>query len=474
MPGPLTPTSAQVKPPDSTTASGVSIVRLPATPGQNSATDSRSSTFYFHSVPAATMGVPTAPEAPACNHGTMSGAALKKLAAASVPAALFTTGLLLLATGLLSRDSALELAARTAPILLFVAAMTIVTELADNAGLFSFLTARLARAGARTGQSGARLGRVIFLWLLVVALAALSTVFLSLDTTAVLVTPVVVALARHARIHPLPFALTTVWLANTASLLLPVSNLSNLLAQQQMGVAPVEFARLLWAPALVGLLAPLAFLFVIFRRDLRGRYAAPQVPEVVDKRLLLLSGATVALLLPALVSGIPVAIPAVAAAVFLVLVFVLRNRSALRWRMVPFQPLLLAMGLFLLVATLHDHGLGAALARFSGSGNDFLSLLRLSGLGVLSANAVNNLPAYLALEPVAGSQLRLAALLIGVNLGPLLAPWASLATLLWHSRLKSMGITISWTGYALAGLGLLAVLIPGAVLALWLTAGMPG
>ena len=65
----------------------------------------------------------------------MSSAALKKLLAASFPAALCLLGLAMVATGLLGRASALELAARTVPILLFVAAMTVVTELADDAGL---------------------------------------------------------------------------------------------------------------------------------------------------------------------------------------------------------------------------------------------------------------------------------------------------------------------------------------------------
>lgn len=398
---------------------------------------------------------------------------MKKLAAASLPAALFAAGLVLLATGVLGRESALELALRTVPILLFVTAMTIVTELADKAGLFGFITARLARFGTRQPTKGPRLGRVLALWLLVVVLATLSTVFLSLDTTAVLVTPVVVSLARHARIHPLPFALTTVWLANTASLLLPVSNLTNLLAQHQLNVTPLGFAQLLWAPAAVGIVLPLGLLLLIFRTDLRGTYPAPEISAVADRRLLIVSGVTVALLLPALVSGIPVAVPAGIAALFLLLVFVIRRRQALRWSMVPLQPLLLTMGLFLVVAALHDQGLATSLARIAGSGDGFLSLLQLAALGVVSANGINNLPAYLALEPVADSPLRLAALLIGVNLGPLISPWASLATLLWHSRLRAMGITISWRGYALAGLVLVLVLIPLSVLALWASVGFP-
>uniref|UniRef100_UPI003013C750 ArsB/NhaD family transporter n=1 Tax=Methylobacterium nigriterrae TaxID=3127512 RepID=UPI003013C750 len=65
---------------------------------------------------------------------------------------------------------------------------------------------------------------------------------------------------------------------------------------------------------------------------------------------------------------------------------------------------------------------------------------------------VNTLPAYRALEPVAGNPLRIAALLIGVNAGPLITPWASLATLLWHERLKALDVGLSWRRYVLLGL----------------------
>ena len=412
--------------------------------------------------------------------------AMTKALAAAVPAALFVAGLVLLAAGLLTPASAVELASRTVPILVFVVAMTVVTGLADSAGLFTAVTARLAGARRASHPGSTPACRVWVLWLLVVALATVGTVFLSLDTTAVLVTAVVVSLARHARIPPLPFALTTVWLANTASLLLPVSNLTNLLAQHLLGVSPWGFAQLLWAPAAVGVAVPAVFLLLMFRTELRGSFPRPDVPAVKDKGLLAFSAVTVAVLLPLLVSGLPVWIPASVTAVFLLAVFLLRHGTslvwgtakgaawAMGWRMLPVQPLLLAMGLFLIIQTLHDHGLGTLLARASGTGEGFTALLQLAGLGALSANAVNNLPAYLALEPAAGSPLRLAALLIGVNLGPLVSPWASLATLLWHSRLRAMGINISWRGYMLAGAAVVVVLLPLSVLALWLSAGMPG
>jgi arsenical pump membrane protein len=106
-------------------------------------------------------------------------------------------------------------------VLVFLIAITVVAEIADGAGVFDIAGHWAARVGH---------GRTWLLWLLIVGLSCLSTIVLSLDTTAVLLTPVVIAVARQLQLNPLPFAMTTVWLANTASLLLPVSNLTNLLA----------------------------------------------------------------------------------------------------------------------------------------------------------------------------------------------------------------------------------------------------
>ncbi|HKU02269.1 MAG TPA: SLC13 family permease [Arthrobacter sp.] len=380
-----------------------------------------------------------------------------------LPGATLAAGVATLAFGVLPLPAFGDLATRTIPILAFVLAMSLVTELVDEAGLFRVVTDRLAALGR---------GRVFLLWLLVVAVATVSTVFLSLDTTAVLVTPVVVLLAVHARIPPLPFALTSIWLANTASLLLPVSNLTNLLAQDRLGLSPWRFAGLVWAPAVVGLLVPLVLLWLAFRRDLRGTYGPQPARPVRDRTLLKAAAATLLVLLPALVSGLPVQYPALAAAAVLLAVFLRRRPSALRWSMVPWRPLMLTVGLFMLMETLHAHGLTPLLAGVAGTGDSLPALLQLAGLGAGAANAANNLPAYLALEPVAGSPARLAALLIGVNLGPLVTPWASLATLLWHERLRVLNVPIKWGGFAAAGLVAVVLTVPLAVLALWAVSGM--
>lgn len=365
-----------------------------------------------------------------------------------------------IAAGLLPGPALAGLWERIWPILLFVTAMTVVTDLLFAAGVFERIIAASARLAG---------GRTIVLWLVTVVLAVGCTVFFSLDTTAVLLTPLVVLLARRSGLPPLPFAMTIVWLANTASLILPVSNLTNLLVQERLQLTPAAFAGLVYGPAVVGIVVPCAVLLLIFRRQLSGRFS-PAAPRAAEDRVLLLCGyAVLALLVPALVSGIPVAASASVAAGVLLVLFAVRRRSTLTFRLIPVNPLVLALSLFVLVTAAQAQGLDAGIAPVAATGAGLADLLQLAAVGAAGANAVNNLPAYLALEPLAGSPLRLAALLIGANLGPLVTPWGSLATLLWAERLQSLGLSVRWVPFALAGLLVTALTLPAAVVVLWWT-----
>jgi arsenical pump membrane protein len=371
---------------------------------------------------------------------------------------LLLVGAVAVAVGILPLSHLATLFDRVWPILLFVVGITITTELVAEAGVFQFIGRRLARWGR---------GRAVLLWLMVVAFAAVSTVFLSLDTTAVLLTPIVVVLARSAGLNPIPFALTTVWLANTGSLLLPVSNLTNLLAEHKLGgIGTLGFVALTWAPALVAIAVPVVVIAVVYRAALARTYTVDGSEPVADRALFAWAAVVLGLLVPALVSPLPVWVPACAAALVLIAVFAVRRRSALEFSMVPWQLVLFASGLFVVIEAAHSLGLTAALAVLAGEGDSTASLLQLGGVGLASANVVDNLPAYLALEPLADSPARLVALLIGVNAGPLITPWASLATLLWHQRLTKLGLEISWARYAALGLVVAPLTVAASVIAL--------
>ena len=124
---------------------------------------------------------------------------------------------------------------------------------------------------ARTSPRGGGLLRQVFV------IAAVITAVLSLDATVVLLTPVVLVSVRRLRTPVRPYAYATAHLANAASLLLPVSNLTNLLAFHAAKLSFAKFTLLMALPWLAAVAALYAVFRVFFARDLRQ----PPDPEQV-------------------------------------------------------------------------------------------------------------------------------------------------------------------------------------------------
>jgi arsenical pump membrane protein len=363
-------------------------------------------------------------------------------------------GSLTVVTGLLPLDDATGVLRRIAPVLVFLVAMTVLAELADAAELFDVAAVRAARlAGGRTWR----------LYAAVLLLAVVTTVGLSLDTTAVLLTPVMLSLAQRLELDPLPFAFAAVWLANTASMLLPVSNLTNLLAVGSVDLSPAAYAGRMLLPAVVAIALTCVALALWHRRALAGSYTVPARHAAADRPLVLGAAVACLLLVPALLLGIPVAVASSVSAALLAAVFVVRRPSALRSGLVPWRLVLLVIGLFLVVAAAGPHGLDAGLRDAAGSD----SRLRLVATAAVGANVANNLPVYLALDRVVPAD-RLLDVLLGVNLGPLVLPWGSLATLLWLERCRARGVHIRLRTFALSGLLLTPPLLVASTVALHL------
>lgn len=344
--------------------------------------------------------------------------------------------------------------AQVAPVLVFLLTITVVAEIAQLAGVFD-----------ATGVLAARLGRgsVLRLWLGVVVLACAATIVLSLDTTAVLLTPVVLVIASRLGLAPLPFAMTTVWLANTASLLLPVSNLTNLLAVYHLDGGVRAYLALSWRPALAAVAVTVVVLWLLHRRDLRGTYAVPDAEPPADRVLFGAAAAVCLMLGPSFVLGVPPAAASTVAALALLAVLAVRAPGRLREVVVPWRMVLVLAAVFAAVQVALAAGLEGVLREVAGSGTAPSDLLRLAGIGALAANGANNLPAYLALEPVAtGDPVRLMALLIGVGVAPIVTMWASLATLLWRDRCARAGVRIDARRFAVQGL---ALAVPATVVA---------
>ncbi len=351
-------------------------------------------------------------------------------------------GAVVVLTGWLPGDTAQDVAIdRALPVLAFLVAITVLADLSERAGVFDAaarICARLAR------------GSTLRLFLLIAVLGTLTTIGMSLDTTAVLLTPVVLAITDKLGLRPLPFALLVVWLANTGSLLLPVSNLTNLLAIGKLGIHPTEFLARMALPELACVLVTVAYLGLIHHRDLRGGFDPPEHVAPDDPWTFWVCAAACLALAPGVIAGIEPWIVAVPCALVAAGVFAVRAPRALAPDLLPWRIVLLTEGLFLVVSALTLHGGRTLIEHLAGS-STLATVFTAGG----ASNLVNNLPAYLAVESAvpSGQTTQLLGALIGTNAGPLILLWGSLATLLWRERCRARGVQISAVRFGIIGLG---------------------
>jgi arsenical pump membrane protein len=162
-------------------------------------------------------------------------------------------------------------------------------------------------------------------------------------------------------------------------------------------------------------------------------------------------------------------VPTVIAAVTLSAVFWVRHPQQARSLSVPWKMALAVLVLFIVVQALRPLFLDAWMSAALGSGSDGWALTRVAGVGGVAANAVDNLPAFLALQPAADQPSRLVALLVGVNAGAVVTPWGTLATLLWLWRCRMAGVDVSVAGHVLRSLVLAVAVVAACSLTLALT-----
>jgi arsenical pump membrane protein len=306
----------------------------------------------------------------------------------------------------------------------------------------------------------------------VFVLASAITAVLSLDATVVLLTPVVFATASRTGVAAQPYAYASAHLSNTASLLLPVSNLTNLLAFAASGLSFTRFAALMALPWLAAIVAEYAVFRRFFERDLTATAHSPGPSDAPEPPLFAL--VTVACTLAGFAVTSALGVEPVWAA--LAGALVLAGRALVRRRAAPltvvraaapsFLAFVLALGI--VVRAVVDHGLADALRHVLPGGSGLPALLGIAALAAVLANLINNLPAVLVLLPLtapAGPGAVLAVLL-GVNIGPNLTYAGSLATLLWRRIAHGHGHDVELKEFTRLGLlSVPAALVP-AVLAL--------
>jgi arsenical pump membrane protein len=309
----------------------------------------------------------------------------------------------------------------------------------------------------------------------VFAVAALTTAVLSLDATVLLLTPIVFATAARLRVSARPHVYACSHLANSASLLLPVSNLTNLLAFQASHLSFVRFAALMAVPWLAALMVEWVVLTRAFAGELSGGEAtAPGTADVREAGSGLPRYATAVLAatligfgLSSLIGIAPVWIAAAGA-----LALAVRRLPRPAELVGAVQPgfLVFVLGLGVVVRAAGSHGLQSAVDGLVPHSATLPALLAVAALSALLANLVNNLPATLVLLPSVAAAGRdpLLAMLIGVGVGPNLTYVGSLATLLWRRVLHAHDEGTDVAEFTRLGLFSVPSALVAATVALWL------
>ncbi|HEY8287209.1 MAG TPA: ArsB/NhaD family transporter, partial [Chloroflexota bacterium] len=370
---------------------------------------------------------------------------------------------LMLVTGLASLGDLGSVLAGNLPVFAFFLGMMALTRLAEEGLVFD----RMAMAAARLAHGGSRR-----LFLNVFLLGTVISTFLTNDATALILTPVVYALVTRLRLDPLPFAFACTFIADTASMTLPVSNPINIILGQRFPDLTLGgFLHYILLPSLAAIAINIVAFTFIFRRTLAASFTVPtptETPSAEAARafrvavivLLLVALAFVAV---SLSHSSWVGVVAMIGAGVLLLATALQGRlqwrrlaGGISWGVFPF-----IAGMFLLVRGIEHQGathqLGLLLARLAGHGTMQTAVVT-TFFSAIGSNVINNVPMVAVMgsaipsAPGASHPALVYGTLVGCDLGPNLTIVGSLSTLIWLLLLRKRGVEVSSLDYAKLGI----------------------
>ena len=358
-------------------------------------------------------------------------------------------------------------------ILVLFFAMTLMSVFLDEEGFFRYLaSAVLTRAGTDQRK----------LFFLLYAAVSVLTVFTSNDIVVLTFTPFICYFAKHAGIDPLPYLICEFVAANTWSMALIIGNPTNIYLAAGAGIGFAEYLKVMIFPTVMGGIASMGVLWLLFSRRLR----APMEPSESHERIkdkptvtlgiVALGGCILTMVLS---SYIDIAMWLIAAFFCLALYFVAVTELSFRHRglspvrhsllRAPFDVVPFVISMFVLVMGLNKVGVTAQLSAWLLGGGEIFSV----GVGsFLAANLVNNIPMSVLFSSVVSpggvaSLPALYAAVIGSNIGAFFTPLGALAGIMWMALLRQYHVKLSFGKFVLYGAVISVPTLLVSLLGLW-------
>ncbi len=375
------------------------------------------------------------------------------------------------------------------------AAVTIVSTLVmalvlESFGFYQWTTAVLAKYAKGSG---------IRLFWLINLVSFLMTLFFNNDGSILITTPLFALVLKKYQLKPhqkIPYLISGALIATASSAPIGVSNIVNLIALKIIHMDLYMQTAMLFVPAILGLLFLAGLLFLLYKKDLPKKLPPliisfghserpyhplqdPSLPADNKKQLkmmkwiLLFVFLTRISLFIASYFGIPMEYVAVLGS-FILLIwrwYYLKMSPADMITKTPWHIFVFAFTMYIIIYGLNNIGLSELLVKnlqFIVSDNLFNASLIMGGVLTLLSNLFNNHPALMigtialtqmGLDPITVKTVYLANI-VGSDIGSLLLPIGTLATLIWMHILKTEKISIRWSTY----IKTTAVVIPLTVL----------
>ncbi|MCP1424938.1 arsenic transporter [Paenibacillus sp. FSL R7-0198] len=346
----------------------------------------------------------------------------------------------------------------------------------DSIGFFRWIALNMIE---KARGSGFRL-----FWLILL-LCFLMTIFFNNDGSILITTPIIIRICSILRLkmhQQLPYLISGALIATASSAPIGLSNLANLIALQMVGLNLNTYTQMMFVPSMLAIMVMTVLLFYYFRRSIPkvihhfpislqsssgSGYHPLQTTESENKVDWWLFRVCIGIVVfiragyfLAEQVGIRMEVVAITGVILMLAVRWYRTRTGLKdvITQTPWHILLFAFSIYVIVDSLHRAGMTAWIIQWMKpiieGGN--ASIIAVSGLMLtLLSNLFNNLPSVMIGTfavtdlPLSESQLHLAYLanILGSDIGALLTPIGTLATLIWMYILKTHHIRISWKQY---------------------------
>ncbi|MCJ8006419.1 arsenic transporter [Lederbergia wuyishanensis] len=385
---------------------------------------------------------------------------------------------IVLYTGIVSWDDVIGILLIVNGPALTILSTIMMTIVLDSIGFFRWIALNIVNNSKGSG---------IRLYLFTNLLCFFMTMLFNNDGSILITTPIIIYIVKILKLKPhqiLPYLISGALIATAASAPIAVSNISNLIALKIVGLSLNSYVQMMFIPSMLGILTIAVLMFHYFKNNIpkkintiqlkldphnmQYKYSHPLEIKsdntIIDWKLfkisLIIVVATRASFFVLSPLGIATEWVGLIGAATLVLLRWIKTGTGIFdiVKKTPWHILLFAFNMYVLVYGLKNIGLNDFIVL---SIKGFVELDPLNAtfvMGLLStsfSNLFNNLPAVMIstltiidmdLDPLL-LQVAYLANVIGSDIGALLTPIGTLATLIWMFILKKNSINISWGQY---------------------------